>query len=235
MTILPGFAVSSVAYNFPELAWVVKASYLSDIPNTVAAMYISKMSQPYTQQDKNSFFISQHPCLKSSSACCLKDFQTIYEIGAFSHNVTDVIGTCPRSVQVAPTDGMFDPDNDVTLIDGFFEMYPNSYVKRLSPTDLELHIHTQDLKDHFSIMTPVSGGYQMEFFIGMSYYTLLPVSAMTTVASQTKIVVTSTNSITFSFATQQDYTFIKYVTVALYSVSFVFLRYPGVVAHPTLP
>lgn len=238
VSILPGFAVSSVAYNFPELSWVVKASYLSDIPNTVAAMYISKSSHPATQQDKNSFFISQHPCLKSSSVCCLNDFKNIYEIGYFNHNVTDTIGVCPLSVQVAPTVGMFDPDGDTALIDLFFEMYPLSYVKRLSSTDLELHIHAQDLKKNFAIASSVNGGVQMEFFVGMSYFTLLPVGAMTTVASQTKIVVTTSNSITFSFATQQDYTFLKYVTMALYSVSpmthTVSCHYPGVAACQAL-
>eukprot|EP00961_Rhodomonas_salina_P105029 1414463-Rhodomonas_salina.1 len=55
----------------------------------------------------------------------------------------------------------------------------------------------------------------------MSYYTLLPASAIATVASQTKINVVSTDAVTFATLSSLDYSFIEYVTFSLYQTIFI--------------
>ena len=55
----------------------------------------------------------------------------------------------------------------------------------------------------------------------MNYFTLLPANALSTTASQTQLEIVVTNTLTFSFATQQDYTFVKYITLSLYQNKWV--------------
>lgn len=61
----------------------------------------------------------------------------------------------------------------------------------------------------------------MDFFVGMSYVTMLPTNAVATVASQVAIHATATDSATFAMTTEQDYTFIEYITMSLYQTKFV--------------
>lgn len=114
-------------------------------------------------------------------------------------------------------------------MDGLFSDYPNSQVRRLGPDRVQLLISEDDLRNSFSIRqnltsaglgTP-NGGYKLQFFVGMSYFTLLPANAISTIASQTQVTVMVTNSLTFSFASEQDYTFLKYITMGLHQNKWV--------------
>lgn len=55
-------------------------------------------------------------------------------------------------------------------------------------------------------------GYQLQFFVGMSFFTLLDANAMSVSATQTAITLAISNSISFSFASSQDYSLVKWVT-----------------------
>lgn len=88
---------------------------------------------------------------------------------------------------------------------------------------VQLVIAETDLRNSFSTRQDIpttngqtATGYTLEFFVGMAYYTLLPANAISTTVSQTRITVTVTDSLTFSFATKQDYTFLKYMSFSLY-------------------
>lgn len=228
-TVLAGFMVDSVVYSAADYKWIITARYLSDIPNTITGMYISRTGPPpYSQQVKNSFYVSQHPCTKSTSVCCLNNFKTQYVVGSFASNITETIGSCGPSVAAMQTLGMFDPDQDSAYVDGLFEDYPNSQVYRLGPDKVQLLVSEDDLRYQFAVRenlistsTGASTGYKLSFFVGMSYFTLLPANALSTIASQTLVTVVVTDSLTFSFASEQDYTFIKYITMGLHQNKWV--------------
>lgn len=104
-TVLAGFSVDSVAFSDADYKWVVTSRYISDIPNTITGIYISKVGPaPYSEIVRNSFYVSQHPCIKSSSVCCLNSFKNMYTVGSFSGNITEAIGECGEVVanQVLP-------------------------------------------------------------------------------------------------------------------------------------
>jgi hypothetical protein len=58
-------------------------------------------------------------------------------------------------------------------------------------------------------------GYQLTFFVGMTYMTLLEANAMSVSATQTAITLAISNSISFSFSSSQDYSLVKYVTLTV--------------------
>ena len=66
-----------------------------------------------------------------------------------------------------------------------------------------------------------TGGYKMNFFVGMSYYTMLPTNALATIATQTTIHASMTDSVAFATTSEQDYTFLEYITLALFQTKFV--------------
>lgn len=218
-TVLTGFHVGSVVWDSVNSRLVVSAQYVGHAKDTIASLYLSKAGQPpYSQASKDSFFISQHPCIRSNSVCCLNDVRVMYEIGPFSSDVEGAIGSCPAEVRAQDTMGMWNTSIVDANIDAFFDAYPTSFVRRVSATEIELHISTVDLSSTFAVQDTVMGGSHFEFVVGMAYYTMLPAPVLSTTASHTKIIVTLTSSISFSFATQQDYTFIRHINMALSQV-----------------
>lgn len=219
-----GFSVDSVAYSKVNYKWVVTARYKPDVDDTITGIYVSKVGPPpYSTAVTNSFFPSQHPCVLSLSVCCLNDFKANYMIGSFASNITQTIGACDASVQALPTQGLFNPALDEQFVDGLFADYPNSDVYRTGPGRVQLVIAETDLRNSFakreeipSVPGQTYTGYRLEFFVGMAYFTLLPTNAMSTTVSQTKVTVVVTDSLTFSFSSKQDYTFLRYMTMSLY-------------------
>jgi hypothetical protein len=195
-------------------------------------MYVSRVGPPpYSQAVSDSFYASQNPCTRSTSVCCLNGLLSGYYVGGpLTSDVTAAIGTCGESVANMQTLGLLDPLNAPAYVDGVLSQFPNSKIRRVGPGTVQLRIAMDDLKGNFSIRedlipsvtTGAAGtGYRLRFFVGMAYLTLLPANAISTVASQTQITVVITNGLTFSFASQQDYTFIKYITMAVFQNKWV--------------
>ena len=187
-------------------------------------MYVSKFSDspPYSMDQLNKYYVSQHPCMSSISVCCMRDFKDDYVIGQLGNDITSTIGTCDSAIQNQQTLGMFDPANNQQYVDNMFLNYPNSSVHRVTNSQVQLLMLENDITDHFSTeQTLPSGGKKWTFFVGMSYFTLLPANAVSSSSSQTQITIQKTNSLTFSFASEQDYTFIQYITLSLYSNKWV--------------
>jgi cysteine-rich repeat protein len=220
-TIVTGFNVLDISYNKTSLEWLVRVQYVPNSPNTIASMYVTKAnSPPYTQTVKDSFMISKHPCMQSSSACCLTSYAANYHIGSFAQNISRVIGPCSLATQMADTYGMFDPSANAEMLLTTLEGLPYSYVTRLTPTTLLLHINRMALQDKVATRTPFAGGFVMDFFVGMSYYTLLPTNAIATVASQAKIQARFTDALVFATSTEQDYSLAEYITLALFQTKY---------------
>ena len=231
-TILGGFAVDAVAFSTTTQTWMVATRYIPDLPNTVVGMYLTKAGglPPYSQTVTNSFYPSQHPCVASTSVCCLGTFKENYVIGKLAQNITQVIGNCGSGVQAANTLGMFDPNGNEASVDGLLDDFPASQVYRSGSDSVQLLISNADLRGNLSIREEIQSSgnaYRLKFFVGMTYSTLLPANAISTTVSQYLVNVVVANSLTISFATQQDYTFLQYVTVSLYQNSWM----DGVVAR----
>ena len=223
-----GFQISSVRYNDSDARWVVTVHYTPDAPNVVASLYISKPgAKPYTVDAVNSYFVSQHPCLLSDSVCCMNDYKRIYAVGSFQDNITSSVGTCDASVQSTETLALgFNPESSSYIIDHIFKDYPDSYVERISAGEVKLHIAQTDLllqglakKD--PLPDGSQDGYLLTFFVGMTYFTLLPANALSVTASQVQVQLSVSNSLTFSFSSAQDYTVLKYITMSLIQTKWI--------------
>lgn len=208
---------------------MVTARYTDGIPNVITSMYVSKpgtTGPPYTVEAINSYYISQHPCLVSQTVCCMKDYSRIYAIGDFANNISSSVGTCDASVQAADTLTLgLDSLKSQYVVDHVLDAYPDSYLERISATEVVLHIAQTDLSTGgLAKREPLPNGqqgYMLTFFVGMTYFTLLPTNALGVSASQVQIQLTVTNSLTFSFASSQDYTYLKYITLSLIQTKWV--------------
>lgn len=196
--------------------------YTPDVPNTITSMYVSKpgTTLPYPLSAKNTYYISKHPCVIYNAVCCLNEYITGYQIGAFKDNITSAIGSCNSTVQGMNTLGMFDPSGNQYIVENLFaSSYPDSSVQRLSPSEVRLRIAQTDLSvgglAMRSSLESNPAGYQLTFFVGMTYMTLLEANAMSVQATQTAITLAISNSISFSYSGSQDYSLVKYVTLTV--------------------
>lgn len=214
-----GFKVTAVQFDDTSGQWLVDVRYTPGIPNTITSMYISKpgTTLPYPLASKNTYYISKHPCVIYNAVCCLNDYKASYEVGAFADNIASAIGSCNSTVQGMNTLGMFDPNGNDFIVDHLFDAYPDSSVQRMSPSEVRLRIAQTDLSvgglAMRSSLDSNPAGYQLSFFVGMTYMTLLEANAMSVSATQTAITLAISNSISFSFSSSQDYSLVKYVTL----------------------
>ena len=223
-----GFKIASVQFNETEVRWVLTVKYTPDAPNVLTSLYVSKPgAKPYTVDAINSYYASQHPCLRTDSVCCLNDYKRIYAVGAFASNITSSVGACDEGIQAAETLSLgFNPDSNGYIVDHLFDDYPNSYVERVSAGEVKLHIAQSDLSDQgLAKKDPLpdgrTDGYLLTFFVGMTYFTLLPANALSVTASQVQVQLSISNSLTFSFASAQDYTVLKYITLSLIETKWI--------------
>lgn len=219
-TVLFGFTVDSIRYDNVAWEWILRARYVENAPNVITSPYLSKAGQPpYNQDVTNTYFVSQHPCMLTASICCMVDYSKHYTIGKFGDNVsstlTDGNGNCDLSVQSQNTLDLMHTDSNDWLVENLLSEYPNSYVHRISRNTFDVHIHIIDLRDHISMVKDITSGYEMDFFLGMSYFTLLPASSISTISSQVKVQATYTDTVTFAMTSEQEYTFLQYITLGI--------------------
>ncbi len=213
------FKVTAVQFDDSTSQWLVDVRYTPDIPNTITSLYISRpgTTLPYSQAVRNSYYISKHPCVIYNAACCLNDYKSTYELGAFTNTITSALGTCNATVQTMPTLGMFDPASNDFIVENALSSYPDSSVVCLAPNEVRLRIAQTDLSvGGLAMRSPLESnpaGYQLSFFVGMTYLTLLDANALSVSAAQTQITLAICNSITFSFSSAQDYSLVKYITL----------------------
>lgn len=220
-----GFKVTTVTYNDTDATWVVTALYSHGNPNVVSSLYLPKTGAqskaPYNITITNTYLISQHPCMVSQSVCCMLNYRDRYQIGnLFSSNVTNTLGTCNETVAATNTlDLGFQAQDSQNAIDHALDAYPDSWIERVGPGEIKLHIAQTDLSNGgLAMKEPLPNnqqGYLLTFFVGMTHFTLLPANSLSVVASQSKIQLSISNSLTFSFATSQDYTILRYITLQI--------------------
>ena len=217
-----GFRVTGIQYNESDATWVVGVVYSYGSPNVVSSLYLPKAgtSQPYSTSVQNTYLIAQHPCMVSQSVCCMLDYQTKYQLGSFSANITNSVGACDENTSNANTQDLgFDPAGNEYAIDHALDEYPDSWIERVGPGEIKLHIAQTDLSNSgLAMKEPLPNnqqGYLLTFFIGMTHFTMLPANSLSTVASQSKIQLSISSSLTFSFSTSQDSTVLRYITLQI--------------------
>ena len=221
VTTSTGFKVTAVQFDDATSQWLVDVRYTSNVPNTITSLYVSKpgTALPYTQSARNTYYIAKHPCVIYNAVCCLSDYAAGYEVGVFKDNITRAIGTCNETVQSLPTLGMFNPVGNARMVENTLSAYPDSSVVRVSDNEVRLRIAQTDLSvgglAMRSSLESNPAGYQLQFFVGMSFFTLLDANAMSVTATQTAITLSISNSISFSFASSQDYSLVKYITLSV--------------------
>ena len=104
-TVLTGFTVEGIVYNYTSWEWLVTVSYVPDSPNTVTSMYVTrnKGGPPYPPEVQESFYVAKHPCMQSTSVCCMLQYATDYNIGAFASNVSSTVGSCNAAMRARDT------------------------------------------------------------------------------------------------------------------------------------
>lgn len=220
LTTATGFKVTSVTYNETDATWVVGVLYSHGAPNVVSSLYLPKVQQPYNTTMQNTYYISQHPCMVSQSVCCMMDYKDNYQIGFFSSNISSSLGSCNETVAGMNTmDLGFQPDGSEYAINHALDAYEDSWVERIAPGEIKLRIAQTDLSNKgLAMKEPLPNneqGYLLTFFVGMTHFTLLPANSVSVVASQSKIQLSISNALTFSFATSQDYTILRYITLQI--------------------
>lgn len=221
-TVLTGFVVEGIVYNTTSLEWLVTVKYVPNARRTITSPYVTRAgSPPYSSDVEDTYFISKHPCMRSRSVCCLNDYVTDYHTGDFKNTVDTEIGTCDATVRNMDTLDLFDPDDNELFVMGALSELDYSYVTRLADNRLQFHINRFALRDQVAMREPIAGGYKMDYFVGMSYFTLLPTNVLATVASQVSIHVTATDAVMFATSSEQDYTFLEHITMSLYQTKYV--------------
>ena len=188
-----GFKVTAVQFDDRTGQWLVDVRYTPNVPNTITSLYISKPGTelPYPLAARNTYYISKHPCVIYNAVCCLNDYKAAYEVGTlFGDQIASAVGACNSTVQGMNTLGMFDPAGNGAVVDGLFAAYPDSSVQRLSASEVRLRIAQTDLSigglAMRSQLDSNPAGYQLSFFVGMTYLTLLEANAMSVSATQVR-------------------------------------------------
>lgn len=222
----PGFSVDSVQFDDSTARWNIDVSYTPNIANTITSLYVSKPGTilPVPQTQLDTYMPSMHPCALSTSVCCLANYKSRYIVGAIASNFSSIVGNdangvCTAGADALETLGMFDPAGNAYAVENALVEYPDSSIVRISDTQVRLRIaHTDLVSSGLAIRTPTEtnpAGYELSFFVGMTFMTMLPANALGVVVSQYAIKLAVVNSVTFSFASQKDFTMIRYVMLSV--------------------
>jgi hypothetical protein len=195
------------------------------VPNTITSLYVSKpgTTLPVPQVQLDTYQPALHPCALSSSVCCLVDYKARYIVGDIASNFSSIVGTdpatCTAGADTLETLGMFSTTGNAYAVEHALDEYPDSSIVRVSATQVRLRIaHTDLVSNGLAMRTPTEtnpAGYELSFFVGMTFITMLPANAIGVVVSQYAVKLAVVNSVTFSFASEKDFTMLRYVMLSL--------------------
>lgn len=218
---LAGFEIDNVRHQ--NVSWIVDGRFMPGIPNTVASLYLSKLGHWPTARALDTLQQANFPCIDTSSICCLSNYSSDYVVGAFAQTIQQVVGSCTEQIQGVDTDGLFDTRNQSTMITGVLTDFPNSTSTSSAQGSFQLSLLHEDIVASFAQKTEYEDGhYELRFFIGMVYLTMLPTNALFTSVSQSHITLNiSPSSMTFAFSSAQSYNFVKYVAMTVHQNKWI--------------
>lgn len=217
---LSGLKIVDLEYDPLSFEWQVSVNFKNGDARTLLSLYTSKQNAFM----EDTFFLSKHPCMQDSSICCLLAYRDRYNVGSFGTHIGEEIGQCGSDVAGRDTSTFFGNVSDVNneILGTLFDDYGGSSITVNRESGVAtLRFGRIDLRNSFSYKQPFAGGWNLQIFVGMTYITLLPTNAISTTASQTNIFVSETDSVSFATTSAQDYSFVSYVTMGVYSTRFV--------------
>jgi hypothetical protein len=221
---LSGARVNSVVKN-SDGEWVVAMAYQSAY-NTFTSPFVSRHA--VVQSSDELFDSSNHPCLDTFSPCCMVDYARDYRTGnSFGQMVSDVLGDCLNpGILSTNTNDLFDMSRSQEFVENTFTGVAGaSIVKTVwgaSETRLTITLSPSALRDSVARISLDSDGTEtIEFFVGVTFLTMLPTNAVATTVSQMNIKISTKNFVEFATVTSQAFTPVRFTQIALEQVKYL--------------
>lgn len=190
-----GARVSSVSRD-NDGNWVVEMEY-QPMFNTYISPFLSRAesgADPRTRFDPTS-----HPCLQSSSACCLLDYISKYHTGTiFSEWVHRKLYPCTEAIQKTNTNEIFiDHEVDDFITGAIPSSGGKTDVVGTTITMTIFHDYMKRFVGHTPRMDENSPE-KIYFFVGVSFFTILPQNAIATTTAQMNFQISLVNTTEFT-------------------------------------
>lgn len=220
-SVATGFQVESVSFDTARSELLVTVTYLPGSASTITSLYTSRTSSSIqAEAATDSLHVSRHPCMSSTNPCCLRSYSERYHVGAFAQNISAAVDACSDYVGGVNTIDMFDAASNDQLLSNALSGLQGSRVSRISESRLVLHINRKALREQVAEHRLFPGGEQMDLFVGMAYYTLLPAERVATVVYQTRISVQVTEGIVLVTSSEAGVGSLEYLTLGLFETKY---------------
>ncbi|KAJ1470316.1 hypothetical protein T484DRAFT_1753942 [Baffinella frigidus] len=220
---LSGARVNSVVKN-SDGEWVVSMQYQSAY-NTFTSPFVSRHA--VVQSSDESFDSSNHPCLDTFSPCCMVDYARDYRTGnSFGQMVSDVLGDCLNpGILSTNTNELFDMSRSEEFVaNTFTDVAGASIVKTTvnGESTLTIKLSPAALRSSVARISLDNDGVEtIEFFVGVTFLTMLPTNAVATTVSQMNIKISTKNYVEFATVTSQAFTPVRFTQVSLEQVKYL--------------
>jgi hypothetical protein len=217
---LSGARVNSVVKN-SNGEWVVEMGYQSAY-NTFTSPFISRHA--IVQSSDQSFDSSNHPCLQTFSPCCLLDYTRDYRTGnSFAAMVEGKLGNClDAGILSTDTNVLFDTAMSDDFIDNTLTGVPGASITNPSVGILEIVLNPTALRNSVARITmDPDGSEKIEFFVGVTFLTMLPTNAIATTVSQMNIEISTKNYVEFATVTSQSFTPVRFTQISLEQIKYI--------------
>ncbi|KAJ1469605.1 hypothetical protein T484DRAFT_1754366 [Baffinella frigidus] len=220
---LSGARVNSVVKN-SNGEWVVAMQYQSAY-NTFTSPFVSRHA--VVQSSDELFDSSNHPCLDTFSPCCMVDYARDYRTGnSFGQMVSDVLGDCLNpGILSTNTNDLFDMSRSKEFVaNTFTDVAGASIVQTINngESTLTITLSPSALRSSVArISLDNDGAETIEFFVGVTFLTMLPTNAVATTVSQMNIKISTKNYVEFATVTSQAFTPVRFTQVSLEQVKYL--------------
>eukprot|EP00961_Rhodomonas_salina_P010718 143875-Rhodomonas_salina.1 len=210
---LHGFSVLGMWKDATDNKWVIDVKYSVLDANTVGVLFLPMSGSPIFS---DTFQASQNPCVESSSVCCLLGLKDNYNVGdAFLTDIENTLGACGTDITLQDTLDLFYPASYTTVIDNVFDNFAKCSIVRQDAQTIQIRLDEATVKNEFAVFTNTVNGYDLDFFVGFGFFTMLPAPLIVPTVSQVNIHISSTDTSVFSTASTQQYSILRYITISV--------------------
>ena len=240
----PGFLVSNLSYaSLPEDEWGAAqhlwriATHFYAPPGFTSALFATRGHAATSP--------ALHACAQSTDVCCLHRMNLDHRMGDFGAWVTanlaplcTAAGGFPgAAVAAAPSETTLAAVAGEAWLTGVFNGLVDSAATLQPPSTLLLDISQLDVIDSLAGPANASSehGTSYSFGVGMIFFRPSPGAAIFSVIGQAAVEVFTSDTMTFVASSNQDYSFLQYLDLVLYSVRLGAARAQFVRATFVLP
>ena len=242
----PGFLVSNITYDLghtsqgPAHLWHIQTQYYTP-PGFHAILFMSHKSEGMSPSD--------HQCVLNTDVCCLlrtlhnhvanHTFGSTMDALIYSKvkpwcqpngfpNTTaitlptiDILNDFIHSAESAmnATHSLLNPD----FTHGLTSTSSTASLELINTGNggtLDIHMTQNIIANDFALVTQSESKTEYTFSIGMLFIHPLSLPALSVHLSQTRIQIVSTPGLTFTTTTNQAYTFLDFIDIALYEIEY---------------